>query len=200
MTTLSETGTGNHQTPDEAGVAILQSAIRLLAERGVQGFTTDALASEARVSKTSIYRRWSNKAEILTAVVGLVAGAADVPDAGDLDEEVAAWFVDRQRVYNRPQFRPTVTSLLEVASHNDDVDQVMGNYRRSEQNTLKGILRRAADRGDIDSNWNIDILNQFFLGPLMYRVVLEKQPLDDDTIDQFRRLAMTALRATPPPA
>ena len=54
MTTLSETGTGNHQTPDEAGVAILQSAIRLLAERGVQGFTTDALASEARVSKTLI--------------------------------------------------------------------------------------------------------------------------------------------------
>ena len=35
---------------------------------------------------------------------------------------------------------------------------------------------------------------------LAYRVLLDDEPLDDETLDAFRQLAMTALLGTPPPA
>ncbi len=185
---------------DPATAAILDAAARLLAERGVSGFTTDALAKAASVSKSSIYSRWRSKDEIFVSLTGHVAGAATVADVGDLAAELRAWFADRQKVYNQPGFRQVITSLIEIASHDPVVDSEMAVYLHNQHTTFKQIVRRAQERGEVDSGWDPALLEDYVIGPVMYRVLLDDEPLDDETLDAFRRLAMTALLGTPPPA
>src|SRR6185437_576267 len=55
--------------------AILAAVIELLGEAGYEAMTMDAIAARAHASKTTIYRRWRGKPELVKAAVdGHVAG------------------------------------------------------------------------------------------------------------------------------
>src|SRR5579864_5993220 len=49
--------------------AILDAVIGLLGETGYEAMTMDAVAARAHASKTTIYRRWPGKAELVRAAV-----------------------------------------------------------------------------------------------------------------------------------
>ena len=66
---MSTGSPGADSLDDPAGASILDAAMRLLAEGGLAAFTTDRLASTARVSKSSIYRRWPDKKSIFLALM-----------------------------------------------------------------------------------------------------------------------------------
>ena len=188
-----EDGDGVPVRADPAGDAILDAALRMLADGGLTAFTTDRLASEARVSKTSIYRRWSDKKAIFQAVMEHWGGRAHVEDQGDFTAELDHWYADRQAKYNQPGFRQIAASLLEVSAHDPEVGEAMAADRHATWTTMREILFRAIQRGEIDADIEVEHLEQFFLGPIYYRAVLDGQPLDDSTIADFRRLALAAV-------
>ena len=179
--------------PDPGGDAILDTAIRLLADGGLSSFTIDRLAAAARVSKTSIYRRWSDKKAIFRAVLGRWGHRAEVVDVGDFATELDQWYADRQDAYNREGFHEVATSLLELSVHDPEIGRAMDADRRSGWTAMRQILRRALDRGEITGVDDLDRLEQFFLGPIYCRAVLEGQELDDATIADFRRLSLAAV-------
>src|SRR5690348_14872878 len=45
--------------------AILQATIELLTEDGFEAMSIEAIAARARVGKTTIYRRWANKTDLV---------------------------------------------------------------------------------------------------------------------------------------
>ena len=47
----------------------MSAVISLLGETGYEAMTMDAVAARARASKTTIYRRWPGKAELVRAAV-----------------------------------------------------------------------------------------------------------------------------------
>jgi hypothetical protein len=69
----------------------------------------------------------------------------------------------------------------------------MAADRHATWTTMREILFRAIQRGEIDTDIEMEHLEQFFLGPIYYRAVLDGQPLDDSTIADFRRLALAAV-------
>ena len=64
---------------------LLAVTLRLLQEHGYERLTVDAVASEARASKATVYRRWPSKAElVLAAFIEGVCQIAAPPDTGTL--------------------------------------------------------------------------------------------------------------------
>lgn len=182
---------------DSAGNAIMDAAIRLLADGGLTAFTTDRLAAEARVSKTTIYRRWADKKAIFRAVLDRWGARAEVDDLGDFLVELDQWYADRQAKYKRAGFRLVAASLMEVAAHDLEVGEAMYADRRASWTTMREVLARAIERGEIDDDIDVDHLEQFFLGPIYYRALVDGQELDDATIAAFRRLALSAVGYDP---
>ncbi len=185
-------------TVDEAGVQILDAAVRMLADGGLSGFTTDRLAAEARVSKTSIYRRWPDKMSIFRAVLGHWGRRAEVPDVGHLGRELEGWYVDRQAIYNAPGWRAVASSVMELAAHDPEIGEAMAHDRRATWDALRQILQRGIDRGDLDPDLDVDLLEQFLIGPLYYRGILDGQEITDDTVSGFLTLAVRALAYAAP--
>lgn len=75
----------------------------MLAEVGYAGLTMDAVARTAGVSKATIYRRWSSKADLL---VSLIDTASDetlvVPDSGSLRDDLVALLTALAEVLTGP--------------------------------------------------------------------------------------------------
>ncbi len=75
--------------------AILDAAVTVLAEVGYDRMTMDAVASAAKASKATIYRRWPGKAELVSeALRRRVITGEGYPDAGSLRADLAV-FVNR---------------------------------------------------------------------------------------------------------
>jgi AcrR family transcriptional regulator len=69
---------------ERAEQALIDAVLDLIVESGVTGLTMDNIARRAKVGKPTIYRRWSNKEELVAHAMGHV----DVPPAIDSDGEL----------------------------------------------------------------------------------------------------------------
>ena len=192
-TTGGEADRSRDGTDDPGGAQILDAAVRMLADGGLSGFTTDRLAAEARVSKTSIYRRWPDKMAIFLAVMGHWGRRAQVSDVGHLGRELESWYADRQALYNTPGWRAVAASVMELATHDTEIGEAMADDRRATWNTLRGILQRGIDRGDLSPDLDVDLLEQFMVGPIYYRGILEGQEITDEAVEGFLSLAVRPL-------
>ena len=55
----------------EAEQAILDATLRMLGTQGVAGTTIEGVAADAGVGKTTIYRRWPTKTDLILAAISL---------------------------------------------------------------------------------------------------------------------------------
>ena len=73
-------GRGRPRSP-EAEQAILNATLRMLGAKGVAGTTIEGVAADAGVGKTTIYRRWPTKTDLILAAISDLFGIV-VPTAG----------------------------------------------------------------------------------------------------------------------
>ena len=75
---------------EEADQAILDATLRMVGEHGVAGTTIEGVAAEAGVGKTTIYRRWPNKNDLILAAISNIVPPGDPPDTGTMAGDMAA--------------------------------------------------------------------------------------------------------------
>ncbi|HAA10077.1 MAG TPA: hypothetical protein DCD98_09960 [Syntrophomonas sp.] len=99
---------------------ILTSARQLIAERGYRGWTMDELSSKAHISKRTLYRYYSSKEELITAVVdGFLA------DIGSKVEELMAAQVAPQQIVRTMLSELITRGRFAIATHSlEDLRQV----------------------------------------------------------------------------
>ena len=68
----------------DADAAILAAARELLAERGWDGMTLGDVAARAGVAKTTLYRRWPGKAELVVDAMAELFDTLEPVDAGSV--------------------------------------------------------------------------------------------------------------------
>ena len=82
----------------EAHNRVLDAALELFVERGIESTTMDALAATSGVSKATIYKHWpEGKEPLLMELLLLVSGAAtevEEQDTGDLYRDLVRVLTD----------------------------------------------------------------------------------------------------------
>src|SRR6185503_18596376 len=74
----------------ESEQAILNATLRMLGAQGVAGTTIEGVAAEAGVGKTTIYRRWPTKTDLILAALTDIVPPGDPPDTGSMAGDMAA--------------------------------------------------------------------------------------------------------------
>jgi AcrR family transcriptional regulator len=129
--------------------AILSAVIGLLGEAGYEGMTMDTVAARAHASKTTIYRRWPGKPELVRAAVeshitNRVLGSTDTGSLrGDLMAALLAL-----RGHLTPEFMAMMSGLV----HAMRTDTGLARSLRSvfaEDSVSATIIGRAAARAEL---------------------------------------------------
>jgi AcrR family transcriptional regulator len=74
----------------QAHKAIIEATLELLAEEGYQGLSIEAVAARAGVGKTTIYRRWPSKEELVMEAIRHLQMDAQVIDTGNFRNDLVA--------------------------------------------------------------------------------------------------------------
>lgn len=183
---------------EKARSAILAAAWEILVDQGLRAMTVDAVAEKAGVSKATIYRWWSGKAELaLETFLGGVQEQVPVPDTGSLAGDLRAWMRATVRAYGRPPLGPILTALLAEAQF-DPVfrtalrERAIGPLR----NASRGIFRRAEARGEIATPAPADLALDMLVGAVYYRLFLQSGPVNQRLAYDSVDLLMAGIRAS----
>ena len=129
--------------------AILSAVIGLLGEAGYEAMTMDAVAARAHASKTTIYRRWPGKPELVRAAVdAYIAGRVlRSADTGSLRGDLLS-VLQEMREHLTPEFLAMMSGLV----HAMRADTELAGSLRSmfdEDSVSAELVARAAGRGEL---------------------------------------------------
>jgi AcrR family transcriptional regulator len=183
---------GRPRSP-ECDEAILEAAVELFAEGGLDGVTVEGVAARAGVGKATIYRRYPCKVDLVIAASrSFAVDREEHPDTGNTHDDLRA-LVDRlitmltttalgRALPMMVADRARVPELAEA--HLDIVREKRAMHREA---VLRGIAR-----GDISADADPEAVIDAYVGPIFYRFLISDAALDAAFADA---LVDTVLRA-----
>jgi AcrR family transcriptional regulator len=161
-------------SPREA--ELLAVTLRLLQEHGYDGLTVDAVASAARASKATVYRRWPSKAELVLAAFNEgVRQVAVPPNTGTLRGDLLqVGEICGEQVH---QHASTIRAVLVEASRHPELnDALQHQFIEQRKALIQHILRQAVQRGEIAEAALTDELWDLLPGYLIFRSIIPGSP------------------------
>lgn len=130
--------------------AILDAALELIGEVGYERVTVDSIAARAHASKTTMYRRWATKSELVADALRRHAQgeAPVVPDTGTLRGDLLATIAEIAETLTGGR-GPSLIGLIEAIR--DDAAlrvQVSSQVRERSRQVGREICARATSRGE----------------------------------------------------
>lgn len=167
-------GASSSRPPREA--ELLAVTLRLLQEHGYDRLTMDAVASNGRASKATVYRLWPSKAElVLAAFIEGVRQVAVPPDTGALRGDLlCVGEMIRSKVREHAGTLRAV--LAEVPRHPAFNDALQHQFVNQLKVMILHVVHQAIDRGEISSANVTDELWDLLPGYLIFRSITAGQP------------------------
>src|SRR5689334_20294086 len=123
-----EHGRGGRPRSEQARTAVLHAADDLLLEVGYAGMTMKGIAERAHVSRQTVYRWWSTKAEILfEASAGDATEELAVPLSDNLVDDLVAYLEALARFLAHSPAGAAYRALIGEAQHDPAVAGLLAN-------------------------------------------------------------------------
>jgi AcrR family transcriptional regulator len=165
---------------DEAAqAAILRSANAILEEKGIAGFTIEAVAARAGVAKTTIYRWWPSRGAL--AMAGFLAETVpkiSYPNSGSARDDLIGQLRRVASVYGGKTGRVLAAILAEGQRDPNTMAAFIEGYARPRREDAKAILRAGIERGELRSDIDLEATLDVLYGPIYYRMLVPLAPLD----------------------
>jgi AcrR family transcriptional regulator len=164
---------------------LLAVTLELLQEHGYDRLTLDAVATTARASKATLYRRWPTKAELVLAafIEGTRQDAVD-PDTGTLRGDLLT--LGEAICAHVSGHASTIRAVLVEVSRSEKLNAIMQEQFLDQRKALMAhILARAVDRGEIQASAVTEDLWDVLPGYLIFRSVLAGREPSRHTIQDL---------------
>jgi AcrR family transcriptional regulator len=178
-----------------ADQAILDATIALFADRGYDGLTIEAVAEQAGVAKSTIYRRYTDKADLLLAAVECsTGGRSATPDTGSLDEDLFQIARNLRRVLTTTDVGKTLPATLAAVARHPALARAHRAFIAQRRRAALAAVVRGIERAEISKHTDPDLLVDMIAGPIFYRTFVTRSSVDDRMLRTLVAAAIAAHR------
>jgi AcrR family transcriptional regulator len=161
---------------------IIDATLAILAEVGYDRLTMDAVASRAKASKATLYRRWSSKANLVIDALSHMKGPHELPDTGSLRGDLRAAFCGMGGL-NDPEMIAVFSSVLTAIARDPEfAEHFRTHFIEEKVEGSRSIWQRARERGELRPDADLDLLSPALAGIVLHRVFVLGQLPDEDLI------------------
>jgi AcrR family transcriptional regulator len=157
----------------EADRLILETAHRLLRERGYDRLTIDAVAREAGVARTTVYRRYRDKADLVSAAIQTLRVPARRSATGDARRDLIAHLDGVRRNYG---VSLAGTLLMEEPYNPRLLELFRERMVRPQREIVADTLKEGIERGEIRADVDVERVLDLVLGAFFAAVFAEGRP------------------------
>ncbi|MEH2363182.1 TetR/AcrR family transcriptional regulator [Nostoc sp.] len=174
-----------------ADQAILQATLDLLAEVGYESMSIEAIASRAGVGKTTIYRRYTSKEELVADAIESLRDDLAIPETGSFWGDMDILIKNAAKKIDSPLGRQTLALIISTASSNPQFAEVYWTkYTKLRREAFAKILERAKSRGEIHKDADVDLIIDLVSGSLYYALIFKPTT---EPVEAYMRRTMNLL-------
>jgi AcrR family transcriptional regulator len=174
--------------------AVLSATLEELALRGYDGLSMEAVATRAGVHKTTVYRRWGDRAPlVLDAMLELSSQTVPVPDTGTLRGDLRALARSIATNLSSPQVTAVLRALV-AAGREPRIAAAVTRYWRARFDLVAQVVQRGVERGELPASASSDLIIEALIGPLYLRALVTDEVLDEAFVDATVDLVLAGAR------
>jgi AcrR family transcriptional regulator len=180
--------------------AIRNAVMNELAEVGYGRLSIEAVARRAGVGKTAIYRRWSNKLEMVLEIVSEVAGrSVPLPDTGSFAGDLTLLMMIASKALQHRIASQIIPDLMAEAARNPQIAETLQKALGTHQTAVGDkLVGQAVARGELPASADPQLAVDLILGPLYWRLAVTRNPISDDYLEKLIAAVTMALQGPPP--
>lgn len=183
----------------EADQRILQATIDLFAERGYEGLTIEAVAERSGVAKSTIYRRWPNKVELLIDAMDHLSdsdqGSPPVLDTGSIEADLLQIAKRLRHMLQETDLGRTIPAAAAAAARHPELALAHQEKVARRRAPSLEVAENAIRRGELPATTDPQLLIDLVAGPIFYRGFISGGALDDAALQALVAAALAGVRA-----
>jgi TetR/AcrR family transcriptional regulator, regulator of autoinduction and epiphytic fitness len=176
---------------ERSRLVIRRAALEELGEAGYGAFTIEAVAARAGVAKSTIYRHWSDKLDLIADAFETFH-EQEVPDVqlGSPRERVQLLVGHVAQVVVDSTFSACIPALIEGAERDSRVREFHHRYSAARRQSLIDVIAEGVAAGDFPAGLDPELAALALLGPIFYSRLMSAGPFPPE---RARELVATVL-------
>ena len=163
---------------------ILSAALDVLAELGYGGLTIEAVAARAGVGKSTVYRHWSGKLDLVDDAICTLKTAA-FPTTGSVRERVTELLRQVAAAVANSTWSRCLPAIIEAAERDPETMAIHRRLAGERRQLLIDLLAEGVATGQVPADTDLGLLADCLVGPIILRRLLLHEPVDDATVCQL---------------
>jgi AcrR family transcriptional regulator len=176
--------------------SVFAAAVAELAERDYADISVESIAARAGVHKTTVYRRWGSKPELVRQALAGAAGThIQVPDTGSVDTDLRMLARAVQAVLSSARGAAITTALIVGGLSSPEIAGLMRQFWAGRLEAISVIVERAVQRDQLPAGTDPAAFMHAMSAPLYYRLLVTRESVTERDADLGAAAALAAARA-----
>lgn len=177
---------------------ILDATLDVLADVGYDRLTMDAVATAARASKATLYRRWSTKAALVIDSLCSMKEPHRLPDTGTLRGDLLDMFCGMGGLTDERQMAVLGSVITAIGRDQDFALAFREQFIGPKAEMGLVVWERARARGEIADGADLDLIVPALPGIVLHRAfLLGEEPTPEFIERVIDQLILPAVRPAP---
>jgi AcrR family transcriptional regulator len=155
---------------------VFDAVIEVYADAGWAGFSLEAVARRARVGREALYRRWTDKAQLLAQAVTARAPQLEPVDTGSTVGDLTALARHFLDSYRGPSGVVGLRMVLDARTNPELAEQFAALLDSDRAGEARRIVQRAVSRGDVAADVPATVVLQTIAGATLTHVLYATSP------------------------
>ena len=153
---------------EKAHRAILNAAIDLFVEEGFEGMSVEGVAARAGAGKTTIYRRWSSKEDLVIEAIDELIFDVRPPDTGSVREDLVEMLTTVQTLMTTSRAGEVFPRMAaHVAGASPLGRAYLERIIAPRFALLQGMIARGVERGELPPQVDPELVRALLVGPII---------------------------------
>jgi AcrR family transcriptional regulator len=182
--TPTEAATHRPRVEGDREQEILTATLDVLADAGYDRLTMDAVATQARASKATLYRRWNGKVSLIIDALLSQKGAPAAPDTGTLRGDLLEAFCGMGGLTDQRQMAVLAAVITAIARDAEFAAAFREQFIGPKVAVSLEIYERARRRGEIREDVDLELIAGALPGIVLHRQFLLGESASQDVISR----------------
>jgi AcrR family transcriptional regulator len=157
---------------------ILAAALDLLAEVGCGGMTMEAVAARAGVGKSTVYRHWPGKLELVEDAIRTLRTLVVSPTGGSVRDRLTALLMQVARGMADSAWSSCLPAIIDAAERDPEVLDIHRRLARERRQIIIDLLAEGVSTGEVPDGVDLCVLAECLVGPILMRRLLLHEAFD----------------------
>lgn len=183
---------------EEARQKVLDAALAVLGDHGVDGFTVEEVAKRSGVAKSTIYRHFPSGNQLMLSALDCMVQSFPTPNTGSLRGDLEAFMSHVLPSMSDPSIAQAMLGVIAAAATDPELAEIHRAMMAERMGPIVTIIDLAKGRGELPADLDNDVVLDFIEGPFFMRKMVRRESIDEATIRQLVALITAGLESLTP--